>query len=718
MKRGVSTLLAACVVCLGAQGVRAQTAPILSATVKKSVDSGVVQNGAPAGMGGGAALVWSGLVQEAHAPWLRLKFDEALFAGNLAAGNGAYLLVTSMLDGGQQRLDAKSMNEWYHTSAYFNGDAVLLELYAYPGSGPSRIAMSEVTAGVEGMGPQPESICGPTDDRVLSSLPANARLMPIGCTAWIIDLGNCANRFLTAGHCITSGTTNAVVQFNVPFSTAGGVPVNPPPQDQYPAISTSIQSNGGLGVGNDAAQFFTAVNSVTNLAPRFVQNAAYSLASAAPPTATGQTIRITGYGTGGSGGATWSQVQKTHTGPFVSRTATSLQYAVDTTGGNSGSPVVLESTGQGIGIHTHAGCTATGGANNGTAIELGTLQGYLANPLAGCIPFGPLSINHTPVTLVPPGSPTTLNVDVVPNTQQVVPGSPTLHFRTQPGAFTSVPLTHLGGNNYQGTLPAKDCTDAPQYYLSAMGDGGATVNLPTNAPTELFNVGVGTTNVQTVATFGFEGGLPAGWTQTGLWNITTTTCGIGAACEGSGIAYYGNTGGATPCTYQTAASPNSGNLTSTPISLPAVPPGGALTLEYCSSLLTENLAAYDHAYVFVNATQVDQASESSTWQTRTVNLAAFAGQTVTLRFFFETVDGVANNFRGWQVDNVRIRTTVVECQDCYADCDQGGTLTIADFICFQAKFVAGDPYADCNGGGGLTIADFICYQAEFIAGCP
>ncbi len=55
---------------------------------------------------------------------------------------------------------------------------------------------------------------------------------------------------------------------------------------------------------------------------------------------------------------------------------------------------------------------------------------------------------------------------------------------------------------------------------------------------------------------------------------------------------------------------------------------------------------------------------------------------------------------------------------CYPDCNGGGGLTIADFGCFQTKFVQGDPYADCNGVGGLTIADFGCFQTKFVAGCP
>jgi hypothetical protein len=54
---------------------------------------------------------------------------------------------------------------------------------------------------------------------------------------------------------------------------------------------------------------------------------------------------------------------------------------------------------------------------------------------------------------------------------------------------------------------------------------------------------------------------------------------------------------------------------------------------------------------------------------------------------------------------------------CYPDCDGLGGLTVADFSCFQTKFVQGDPYADCDGLGGLTVADFSCFQTKFVQGC-
>ena len=55
---------------------------------------------------------------------------------------------------------------------------------------------------------------------------------------------------------------------------------------------------------------------------------------------------------------------------------------------------------------------------------------------------------------------------------------------------------------------------------------------------------------------------------------------------------------------------------------------------------------------------------------------------------------------------------------CYPDCNNDGTLTVADFGCFQTKFVIGDLYADCNASGTLTVADFGCFQTKFVAGCP
>src|SRR5690606_4743604 len=133
---------------------------------------------------------------------------------------------------------------------------------AQPHTGDNRLMIRSAIAGPA----QPlgvDTICGPTDDRTLSSDQRVGRNQPTGCTSWLIN--DCNHCFLTAGHCAGSGLQ--VVQFNVPLSTSGGSLQHPGPQDQYAVDSGSLQSNGGQGVGNDWAYFGVFDNSTTGLTP-------------------------------------------------------------------------------------------------------------------------------------------------------------------------------------------------------------------------------------------------------------------------------------------------------------------------------------------------------------------------------------------------------------------------------------------------------------------
>ena len=79
---------------------------------------------------------------------------------------------------------------------------------------------------------------------------------------------------------------------------------------------------------------------------------------------------------------------------------------------------------------------------------------------------------------------------------------------------------------------------------------------------------------------------------------------------------------------------------------------------------------------------------------------------------------VGGSYTGVNGQNANGFAARVGCAGCYPDCNDDGALTVADFGCFQTRFVAGDMYADCNGDGQLTVADFGCFQTEFVAGCP
>lgn len=317
-------------------------------------------------------VVFSAEVRHEGASWLRLHF------GDVKLGPWSYLQITSLEDGGTQVMSEEHLDQWNFSTAVFNGEAVLLEVVSQGGGGENRITIAELSAGLPLV--EPQSICFGIDDRELSADPRIGRTFPNGCTAWMID--DCHRCMITAGHCSTGFD---IVQFNVPLSNGNGSWNNPPPQHQYPVDFTSMQKQSS-GIGADWAYFGCFPNSTTAMLPGEAQGDAFTLAN--PPTGSGHTIRITGFGSVQPPVPNqWDFAQKTHTGPFSTQSSpTTVKYQVDTTGGNSGSPVILESTGAAIGVHTHAGCNIGGGANQGTAITQSSFSAALASPKGVCCP--------------------------------------------------------------------------------------------------------------------------------------------------------------------------------------------------------------------------------------------------------------------------------------------------------------------------------------------
>ncbi len=189
---GVGLVLLAAEV-LGGTMAFAQIAPLPQRAVEVDIDSGLVLNRAIA-----RGVVYSTTIQVPDATWLRLTFDEATLARTPAGGHSTLLRITSLRDGATQHHTSRTLEQWSNTSAYFNGDAVRLEVIADPAAGTSRVRITQVIAGMPGGDPL-SSICGPTDDRLPSDDARAGRALPIGCTAWIFDDAN--NCLLTAGHC-------------------------------------------------------------------------------------------------------------------------------------------------------------------------------------------------------------------------------------------------------------------------------------------------------------------------------------------------------------------------------------------------------------------------------------------------------------------------------------------------------------------------------------
>lgn len=218
--------------------------------------------------------------------------------------------------------------------------------------------------------PDNQEICGSNDNRVTSNDPAIGRTTG-GCTGWLISVG----AGLTAGHC--RGPSQQL-QFSVPKSLSDGTPVNPPVEDQYPI--TYVDS-ANTGAGNDWAIFSIGPNSSGQTVWQRQKNF-YRMSRDLNPS----NVIETGFGVDGppplfGDGArnSDSQTQQTHSGPFIGENVTSpsvadLRFRIDDENGNSGSPVIDASNFLTIGIATDAGCTTSGGSNQGTSFENDSLE--------------------------------------------------------------------------------------------------------------------------------------------------------------------------------------------------------------------------------------------------------------------------------------------------------------------------------------------------------
>jgi subtilisin family serine protease len=107
-----------------------------------------------------------------------------------------------------------------------------------------------------------------------------------------------------------------------------------------------------------------------------------------------------------------------------------------------------------------------------------------------------------------------------------------------------------------------------------------------------------------------------------------------------------------------------GTITSRSMTLAA---GGQITVDFNYLLETQSTAGLDVAALQIKPTgsgtwttlaTYNDVAESSTWiAASTIDISTYAGQTVQLRFSFNTVTAQDNKFEGWYVDDVVVRQT-------------------------------------------------------------
>ena len=148
------------------------------------------------------------------------------------------------------------------------------------------------------------------------------------------------------------------------------------------------------------------------------------------------------------------------------------------------------------------------------------------------------------------------------------------------------------------------------------------------------------------------------WAHDGLWDDKSDP---GLAHSGTKSWWYQNDYGD-----YNSDQPNSGSLTSPPIDITA--PGYFLRFYYRYETETTG-TIWDQRWVqisvdrgpFQNLVQLaddPQIPETSSWmQNKAIDLSAYAGHNIRVRFMFSTLDASANNFPGWGIDDFSITAT-------------------------------------------------------------
>jgi len=298
-----------------------------------------------------------------------------------------------------------------------------------------------------------------------------------------------------------------------------------------------------------------------------------------------------------------------------------------------------------------------------------------------------------------PGVETTILVQIEDAREVYVPDSGTLHYRYDDGDFLTSPLTPLGGNLYEATLPQTVCSDTPEFYFSAMGDQGGTIYHPGDEETpEPYTAIVATVTVPLSDDFEAD----RGWIvenidlETGSWERGIPA---GDGTRGDPVTDFDGSG---QC-YLTGNAPGNSDVDGGPTRLisPTLDLGGAsdAVLSYARWFTCDDdlPPAQDFLEVEVSNddgvswTLIESVLSTDEWVERTIQIADYVGLTSQVRVRFSVMDNPNNSKTEAGIDAVEILGLACALPGT-GDFDGDGDVDLDDFARFP----------DCLAGPGAT----------------
>jgi murein tripeptide amidase MpaA len=327
-------------------------------------------------------------------------------------------------------------------------------------------------------------------------------------------------------------------------------------------------------------------------------------------------------------------------------------------------------------------------------------------------------------TTVMSGRESPIPVRIIPQGESITAGTESLHFRRDPSeSFSVIPLTHLGGLDYQAVLPATNCTSRPQFYFSVEGDGGTITTNPRQSPAPQYYSAV---VVSEFTTF-FQQNLNSnpGWTTQGLW-AWGQPMGGGGTQAGHRDPTSGHT---NSYVYGYNLSGDyADNMPEYSLTSPAIDCTGrsGVHLTFWRWLGVEQ-PAYDHAYLRVSNNGINWTTvwqneaeiADSAWVFQDFDISAAADHqpTVYLRWTMGSSNGDLT-YCGWNIDDISLYST--ECNGMAGDYNGDDRVAQDDFdqlgVCFSGpgvSVVGGCAIFDFDGNADVDLRDFAEFQLLF-----
>jgi len=369
-----------------------------------------------------------------------------------------------------------------------------------------------------------------------------------------------------------------------------------------------------------------------------------------------------------------------------------------------------------------------------SASSTNNVQRYAGTLFTSALPFLGPTIAATPPNAVDPGVTTDFAVTIDPRDDTIVGGSAELLSSVNGGSYVSSSLTFNGGTSYTAMLPAVDCGDSLDFYISVEGATAGTINLPSAGAGSPFSAEVGSfaisfaDNFESNMGWSVSGAVPnqaAGIWERGIPAGDGSRGDADVDADGSGRCYLTGNGGPGS---NTDVDGGDTVLTSPAFDVSGNPEatisyyrwfhnsfGSNPDIETFQVEISDNNGG---SWTDLETVAGNSSESNGGWFQKSFRIGDFVGTTSQVRVRFIAKDDIGAVIEA-AVDGIEVAGLSCEdTVDCPADFTGEGDLDFFDVSAFLAAFGSGDPAADFTGEGDLDFFDVSAFLAAFAAGCP